>query len=125
MNIILSKELPLPPSINSYYSQSRSGHRFKTNEAKAWENEAGHLLGRKITFSSSPVKVILYYYFKDNRSDLGNRTKILIDLLQKMEIIDNDNQVMEIHEFKNINKNAPRVEIVVTAIGKKTDLIYE
>lgn len=96
--------LNLPPSINSLYSQNRQGRRFKTNEAKAWETESSFKLMKKRKFGKDKVEVSITYYFKDNRSDLINRSKILIDLLEKMRIVDNDNQVWALHEYKNIDK---------------------
>jgi Holliday junction resolvase RusA-like endonuclease len=108
--------LPLPPSINSMYSQSRSGHRFKTNFAKAWEMEASFIVKRLKKYGKAKVEVAYTYYFADNRSDLGNRSKILTDLLQKTKIIDNDSQVWVIHEYKNIDKYKPRVELEIWPI---------
>ena len=105
--------LPLPVSINALYSQSRSGRRFKVDEAKAWEQEAWYKLRKCHKFGKAKVEVFITYYFKDNRSDLGNRTKILVDMLQKLRIVDNDNQVWALHEYKEIDKENQRCEIQV------------
>jgi len=93
------------------YSTRPDGRRFKVKEAKDWEEEAGYLLLNCQKYGAKKVVLSVDYFFKDNRSDLGNRTKILQDLLQKQGIIDNDSQVYERHEYKTIENNNPRVEI--------------
>jgi len=110
--------LPLPISLNSMYSQSRSGHRFKTQEAKDWEEEfmLKLLISRVKPLGKAKIEVFISYYFKDNRSDLGNRTKILIDALQKSRFIDNDNQVWALHEYKEIDKKNPRCVLQVDVL---------
>jgi len=98
------------------YSQSRSGHRFKTAEAKQWEEAAGYLLLKHKRFGERKVGIKINYTFSDNRSDLGNRTKILLDLLQKVGIIENDNQVWKLIENKAIDKSNPKVEFEIWEI---------
>jgi len=109
--------LSLPPSINSYYSQNKYGRRFKTNEAKQWENDAWVEGLRKCKkYGKCKIEVAYEYYFTTNASDLGNRSKILTDLLQKCGVIDNDNQVWVLHEYKNIDSKKPRVEVEIWRI---------
>ena len=106
--------LPLPPSINAYWRPTKRGGIYKTMDAKTWEIEAGFELNKKrIEFGKKKVEVFYDYYFKDNRSDLGNRTKILQDLFEKVGIIDNDRQVFLLHERKQFSKKNPRVEIKI------------
>ena len=108
--------LPLPPSINQYYGHNNYiNRRYKKPEAKAWEMEAGLKLKQqfKEKFGKEKVALTVYYYFGNSRSDLGNRTKILQDLFEKVAIIDNDNQVWERHEYKNIDHSNPRVEVKI------------
>ena len=112
--------LPLPPSINRYYSTNVQGRRFKTRLATNWENEAGYTLMEqnkfKKIFGKREVVVTYRFYFKDNRSDYGNRTKILDDLLQKTGIIDNDKQIMEAHIYKHIDSKNMRVEVEIQGV---------
>lgn len=109
----MKKTLSLPPTINSYYSQSRTGRRFKTAKAKAWEIENGYLLLKCKKLGKSIIGVIYKFYMPDNRSDYNNRAKIIDDLLEKQGIIDNDKQILEGHLYKYIDKDNPRVEIEV------------
>ena len=105
--------LPLPPTINHYLAPRRGGGYYKTAEAKAWENEVGWLMKKCEKFGKCKVEVFIEYYFKDDRSDVSNRTKILHDLLQAIGIVDNDKQIYANHEFKAIDRKNPRVEIEI------------
>lgn len=111
--------LPLPPSINSYYATNRQGKRYKSKEAVDWENEAGYTLMEqnkfKKVFGKQEVVATYHFYFPTYRSDYGNRAKILDDLFEKTGIIDNDNQIMEAHIYKHIDKNT-RVEVEMTSV---------
>lgn len=110
--------LPLPPSINRYYTQNKyTGRRVKTKEAKSWESEALWMLKKiRKKFRKKEVVVIYEYYFKDNRSDYINRAKITDDIIEKAGIIDNDRQIIEGHIYKRIDKKNPRVEIEIEKI---------
>ena len=111
--------LPLPPSVNTIYSVSRDGRWFKNKRGRDWEEEAGYLLLNCPKFKEQLITLTIYYYFPNIRSDLGNRTKILQDLLEKQGIINNDFQVYEVHEYKNIDKKKPRVEIQIKEFSEK------
>ena len=110
--------LPLPPSINSYYSQSWSGHRFKTKQARDWEEEAGILLLKHKKYGKKKICLDIDFYFKNDLSDRINRVKILEDLLEKMGIVDNDRQIYAGETAKYIDKNDPRCEIHIKQLEK-------
>lgn len=107
-------ELPLPPSINNYYTNHRYlKRRIKTNKAREWEQEAGYELVRaKIKRFKGRVYVGIHWYFKRDR-DIDNCLKALLDLLQKQRIIDNDSQVYQLNVTKGFDKGNPRVEIEI------------
>jgi Holliday junction resolvase RusA-like endonuclease len=53
-----------------------------------------------------------YVYYPSNRADLDNSLKIILDCLQKVTgTIKNDNKCMEIHFFRAVDKEYPRIEI--------------
>jgi len=111
--------LPLPPSINNYYGHNNYiNRRYKKPVAKDWELEAGLLLKQqfKQKLGKQKVELTVHYYFGNGRSDLGNRTKILQDLFEKVAIIDNDRQVWIRHEYKHIDNKDPRVEVEIKNI---------
>ena len=102
--------LPLPPSVNAMYRHF--GHTvYKTQEAKAWIREASFLL--KAAPFKDKVAVNIDYYFKRD-SDIDNRIKALLDLLQSKGIITNDNQVYRLVVTKNFDKKNPRVELSIS-----------
>lgn len=50
-------------------------------------------------------------YFQSNRSDLDNAAKIILDSLQKCNIIANDRLCVRLVMIKKIDKINPRIEI--------------
>ena len=53
-------------------------------------------------------------YYPSNRSDLDNSLKIVLDSLQKAEVIKNDNKCTQIFARKFIDKLNPRIEFKIT-----------
>ena len=53
-------------------------------------------------------------FHENNRPDLDNAMKILLDCLQACKVIRNDRQCAELHAYKFIDKADPRVEIAIT-----------
>lgn len=96
------------------YSQNREGHRFKTNEARSWEKTAGYLILNHKKLGKAMVILTVEFYFKTKGSDISNRMKILEDLLEKMNVIENDNQIYEEHIYKFIDNDDPRVEFEIS-----------
>lgn len=106
--------LPIAPTLNHYLGRSRDGRVFKTSKARQWERDAGYVLLSHKKYGARKVTVTLETYMENNRSDLGNRAKIVLDLLEKQGIIDNDNQVFELHEYKFLDPDDPRIEMEVS-----------
>lgn len=52
-------------------------------------------------------------YFESKRSDLDNSLKMLLDCLQQVQAITNDNNCIEIHARKFIDKHTPRIEFTL------------
>lgn len=57
------------------------------------------------------LDVSLTVYFKDNRQDLDNSAKIILDCLQTSGVIPNDRYVKKLTMIKEIDKQNPRVDI--------------
>lgn len=80
-----------------------------TQEAKNWKLEAQWLLkGKRILVC--PVEVFITFYLKRDR-DVDN-LKLLVDSLEDT-VIKNDSQIKVLHIFKEMDKNNPRVEVVI------------
>lgn len=100
---------------------SRMGVR-KGDDALAWVKGCLLQLGRCPTTYGGPVAMQVFAYYKDNRRDLD--IALLQDCLQdKMGkakfgagIIVNDRQIKEIHAFRRIDKDRPRVEFSLRAL---------
>jgi len=113
--------LPLPPTLNHTYAVSRTARHpmFKKKTVKDWEFTAGWDLKKQLmdmkgqkTFTGN-VKVGLTFYYRVNR-DIDASIKVLLDLLQKQQVVVNDRQIrkiMYIDIFQDVQK--PRVEVVI------------
>ena len=109
--------LPLPPSINRTYGVSRTGEHamYKRKPVKDWEFTAGweikrQMIGHPKTFTG-PVKIGIAWFYEYDR-DIDAGFKVLLDILEKQQIVKNDRQfrkVMYIDIAKD--KANPRVEI--------------
>lgn len=49
-------------------------------------------------------------YYPNQRSDLDNSLKVVLDCLQKVKAIDNDNKCVKIVAQKFLDKERPRIE---------------
>lgn len=111
--------LPLPPPINQTYGVNRSGKFpfYKKTKVRDWEKEAGQMIniqwvGKRNIDNVSPVKLIVIWYFKNNR-DIDAGLKSLLDLLQKQYLYKNDTQVYELLVYKNKDLENPRCEVEI------------
>jgi Holliday junction resolvase RusA-like endonuclease len=94
--------LPMPPSVNGLWANSRNGGRFRTQRYDSWIYEAGAEIMRQ-----RPKKhvgpVILSYEVQEpagkRKFDLGNREKALTDLLVSHGIIQADDNTV-VREIK-------------------------
>ena len=103
--------LPLPPSVNRMYGLK--GHiRFPSKELKVWQEEAWYIIKAKRPKTlKGDVSVAIHYFLKFKRDiDSG---KALLDILEKAGVVENDNQVVDLHVKKHSDKSNPRVEIEV------------
>lgn len=83
---------PVPPSTNNLFANRKGGKgRYKTDAYKAWREEAGwRLNGQRPPKLKGEVK-IGFSVPRNNRRDLDNFQKSLLDLLVEMRVIERDN----------------------------------
>jgi len=62
-----------------------------------------------------PLRTIITIYYPSRRQDLS--PELVYDLLQKGQVILNDRHIREKHEYAEVDKQNPRVEIWVEEIG--------
>ena len=105
--------LPVPPSANRYW-RICNNRIVVTDEARAYKDEV-RLLLRNLAPLSGDVIVSLTVFRPAHRGDLDNYCKILLDALQGCAY-GNDNQIIEIHSFREDDKDDPRVEVLVYEI---------
>jgi crossover junction endodeoxyribonuclease RusA len=124
----LALVLPVPPSVNHQYASvngrrvlSRAGRDFKAlvaDEVEAWRdregisNETLALFGQHYLFLT-----ITFYFTSALRRDLDGGLKIAQDALCEALGV-NDNLVVEIHLRKRIDRQCPRIDVVLQALSE-------
>ena len=61
-------------------------------------------------------ELIVSVYFRSNKSDLDGMFKVVLDCLQGVDAIDNDRYCMRIVASKFVDKENPRVEIILNPL---------
>jgi Holliday junction resolvase RusA-like endonuclease len=64
--------------------------------------------------AKTPLKAIVSVWYRSERSDLD--TALVYDCLQKAGVIANDRYIIEHHEYKHVDADDPRCEIVIEEI---------
>ncbi len=108
----------VPSKANSYKIITIGGHSSlsKTQNLKKYEKDfflqCQHRNINITTFFTIDIDV----YYQNNRKDLDGSFKILLDCLQQCKVIKNDRECVEIHARKLIDKNNPRVDIIIRPV---------
>lgn len=109
-------ELPLPPTINSYY-QYKGFRRFVGPEGKKFKADVAQILGKvPIKFGNSRIALTIHLHFRDKRrADISNRIKALEDALVQAGLFDDDSQIDEEHIYRSsiIKEGKTRLKIKV------------
>jgi len=116
-------QLPLPPSTNVMWrAVPYSGHCrvIVSREGRAFRDECAPIMAEYRGPFQSDVSVEATFFFKNRRSDLDNRIKALLDVLEVtvlgFGLVQNDRQVTELHCYKKIDPQKPRVEVRVREV---------
>ena len=90
---------------------------ISTEAYREWKHVSGlPLAAQRTEVLEGGVKVEATFFFPSRRGDMPNRPKVLLDLLQGL-CYTNDSQVWEVHFWREIDKENPRVEVTVTALA--------
>lgn len=110
-NMIKTISLTTPMiSVNKMYR----GRRFLSKEGKDTKTAIAWEIASKGKFEpkTTPVAINIVFYVKNNRADLDNMLKALLDCLTGIVYTD-DSLITELHIFKEIDKVNPRTEISI------------
>ncbi len=102
--------LPVPPSANRYW-RVWNNRIVVTDEARAYKQELAYRLNN-CTPIVGDVCINFTVFRPAKRGDLDNYNKIMLDALQGIAYA-NDNQIVEIHSFREDDKDNPRVELYI------------
>ena len=114
----LSMSLPVPPSVNAIYYNTRGGGRRLTSKAEKYIRDVRALANMFVDDSKWEKKndhtwiyMDMIFYFPDKRTrDSHNCLKILLDALEGI-VFNNDMFVMPRINSVEFDKDNPRVEI--------------
>lgn len=104
------------PSKSNCY---RIGHKtlFKTDALKKYEDnfyiQCDKYRNKNIT---GYFEIYVSVYYPNQRADLDNALKIILDCLQRCNAIPNDNKCVKIVAEKYLDKDKPRVEFYLKQI---------
>jgi len=92
----------------------KSEKALNYQESALWQLKS--IIGRHKPFSV-PVAVEITIYYPDRRQDLD--PSLILDIMQKAGVYENDRLVQEMHLFREIDKENPRSEILIWKIGEE------
>lgn len=109
---MLTVRLPWPPSTNRL-TRCIQNRAISSREARAWRERASTVLAsiphpRGYAGDVAVRLEIEPYTFR--RFDLDNRLKACLDLLQACGVIEDDDQVQELHAYKLPVGDGPKAE---------------
>jgi len=92
----------LPPSVNAIWRFTKGGKMYRTSEYQTWANSEAWTVAAQLRGQhkfTGPVYLTMAMRRPRANSDLDNRLKATIDLLQSLEAIANDKDVMGINAY--------------------------
>jgi len=107
--------LPVPPSSNRWWRNVR-GRMVKSREAREYQETAATLaVMQRIPLIEKPteVSVTIRWFREALRGDLDKRYSIMLDALQGIAY-ENDSQIAEIHAYRTLDRENPRMEVMVS-----------
>lgn len=116
MNMTISGKLP--SKSNAYRIITVAGHASlgKTRALREYERAFYLQCPCRGANIGGWFKLSVRVFHENNRPDLDNGLKILLDCLQACKVIKNDRQCTEIHAYKYVDKRNPRVEIEIEEV---------
>lgn len=106
------------PSKSNSYGTNKFGGFYKKPAVKEFEKRFA-AASRGVALyrygdSGEEIFVVLKVTYKDRRRDLDNASKAVLDACQDCGLICNDRYVTRIYLERDTDKNAPKLDIVIT-----------
>lgn len=102
--------LPMPPSANVYW-RVFNGRPVVSPEAREYKHKAwGYAKEAGAECLEGDVALELRVFRARKRGDVDNRIKVLLDSMIGV-LYDDDDQVTELHVYRDDDKKDPRVEV--------------
>lgn len=126
MNETLKIVVPLtPPSVNHYMKYRVAAMKgratvvsYPSREAKEWW-KAVAIAARGSAVDAKGYEISYVVYQGNNeRGDVDNYAKCLLDALVKAQVIDSDHKVFALHAYKSRDRDHPRTEIFIRSMGQ-------
>ncbi len=110
--VILGK-VPSKSNMNRVITINGHGSIGKTETMKAYERSFMLQCRNRKAGIKGFFKLTADVFYENNRPDLDNSLKVILDCLQMCGVILNDRNCIEIHARKFVDKTNPRVEITI------------
>ncbi len=92
---------------------------IKSAQAREWTHDAIAQIPpsarRNLGSQERPLSITFWVRYRSRRPDLS--IELVMDMLEKAQVISNDRHVYEFHAFKEFDKDDPGVELLVEEIG--------
>lgn len=118
-DVFLALTLPIPPSINHYYGQSRTGRRYIKPAGIEFRKLVADIvsdIGRPSMTGRIALFVAIYPADR-RRQDIDNRVKALQDALTHAGVWLDDEQIDDLHLVRKEICKGGKVQIVITEIN--------
>jgi Holliday junction resolvase RusA-like endonuclease len=114
-----------PPSVNHYMKHrvaKINGHEtvmtYPSKDAKDWwKSVEGACGGRRLEADGYEIAYVVYQG-PNERGDVDNYAKCILDALVRAMVIDSDHKVTGLHAYKQRDRDRPRTEIFIRGIGQ-------
>lgn len=117
---MLSIELPLPPSVNTYWRKSPRG-MYITKQGKDFRQQVAEIVAEQqaVKFGEDRIYMAVRICMRDKRpSDLDNRLKALCDALEHAGVFDDDEQIDGLSVTRGPIVKGGRCYVWLCATGK-------
>lgn len=114
-----------PPSVNHYMKHRvatingiATVMTYPSKEAKEWWRAVGICAGGRSLIANWFEVAYVVYQGSNERGDVDNYGKCILDSIVKAGVIDSDHKVTALHAYKVRDRANPRTEIFIRPVGQ-------